>query len=680
MTESKKALRAKKIMPDTFHAVPAENLNRALFKKNLAAIARRQPEIADKLKALKETYATLMVNDAGQYDIHFRGAALQDAGHLDWAEQRMDKFHVRGGLKRLQMAPIDSANLDDESNLASYRMMKRAVDADIHFLNAPNTLEAYHVIAFGIGLGFHLNRLAEVTRCRHLLLVEPNLEFLYWSCYLFDWTAFYREARRHHREVVIINVTDPTRIMELCIGYVRLDNPAFVDGLLLFQSYQSSLMHAAQENIIKNRDLFNIGLGFLEDEIDMIRNSYRNLKNFTGKYYATHEEELIPHPVFVIGSGPSLDNDLKFIRDNADKAIVVSCGTVLRVLLRNGIVPDFQMEMENVPAVTELMRALSKDYDLSSIKLVASNTVDPGVAPHFEQVVYYIRTGISSSPIFSVAPKCGIPYSTPTVTNLGFSFAQEFGAREIYLFGVDLGARNPEKHHASDAPYNDGELEFTTTINVPTPGNFGGEVQSEKIYLWSKNTLELAMKRFPLRMYVNCSDGVHIKGALPKLSSSVLLGPSTDKKATVDAIWSRFPAYTPELFEWSWNRYDLRRELKKVAGNILRKCYKSTLAARRNENTHDLEFTFKVIHTFITGEDGESAEIHYLRGSGLMFLSLVTYYYSRVPTPEKRAVYAEIARDEFSHLVRTIRDTMLEFYDYLEEKIEQDGKYETRPQ
>lgn len=662
----------------TFKDVNFSDLDHALFKRNIKAIRRVQPNLGKELDAVKETYSTLVVNEEGEYDIRFRGTRLYDVGHKEWAGQRMDNYHNKPGVKRLHMSPVDSDNLDDESSDAAYRLMRRAVNADIQFLTNPNDLLAFHVIVLGIGLGGHIEALAEATEARNLILVEPNMEFLYWSCYVFDWDAFYKDARKKRRRVIILSIQNPVNIMESCISHVRVSNPAFVDGLLFFHSYNSSVMTQAHELMMNSRDLFNIGLGFIEDEIDMIRNSYRNLENFEGRYFEPHTDEVAPLPTFVIGAGPSLDNDLEFIRENQDRVLIISCGTALRVLLNNGITPDFQMEMENVTAVTDLMTNLSKTFDLSGIKLVASNTADPGVKNFFDETVFYIRSGLSSYQIFKLNNHCSIPYSTPTVSNLGFAFALSIGCRDIYMFGVDLGARDPNKHHAADAAYNTGELEFTTTMNDKNPGNLGGEVSTEKVYLWSKNTLEQAMKRFPNHNYVNCSDGMLIEGSLPKLSSTIELKPFEDKAAVVKEVIDRFPRYNRDLFKSTWNRYDLREAMRKETDKVLRKCYRSTSEKSKNEHLHDLEFLFNVTKGWISGDDDEPAEINYLRGSGFMLMSLMTFYYARIPSAEKKKVFAEICRDEFSHMMRYIRDTMIEFYDYVECKIEQDGKYEAR--
>ena len=104
-------------------------------------------------------------------------------------------------------------------------------------------------------------------------------------------------------------------------------------------------MKQAREKIMNDNSFLMAAMGFLEDELDMVRNSYHNLKSGNCKYYLKPDDK---HsiPAFVVAGGPSLDNDLEFLKTHQDAAIIVSCGTALSILLYAGITPDFQVEME----------------------------------------------------------------------------------------------------------------------------------------------------------------------------------------------------------------------------------------------------------------------------------------------------------------------------------------------
>jgi hypothetical protein len=420
-------------------------------------------------------------------------------------------------------------------------------------------------------------------------------------------------------------------------------------------------------------NLFMTGLGFLEDEIDMVRNTYRNLKDYSGKYFH-RKKSACPLPAFVIASGPSLDNDLAFLRENADRAIVISCGTSIRILLRNGIVPDFHMEMENVPAVTDLMNRLSASFSLKGITLVASSTVDPGVKPYFDRVVFYFRGGLASFPLFSPAEDTNMPHGLPTVSNLGLSFAQQIGCKTVYLFGVDLGARDPKKHHAKDAPYNAGELEFNTVIDAPVPGNLGGTVYSEFVYLWSRDQMQEVILRYgPHLTYYNCSDGVRIRGTTPKLSRAISLPPVSDKKKIVAETMARFDDYTPEMFAKSWTGRNVVLDIRAFQKKLLECCLpirRAGAAKRRQSPRIELDYMYRVVRALIPPTTDTTPEIHYYRGSTFMTMIGLHFHLTRVHDPKKRRAVGRIFKEEFIGVIGVIADRIVEFYRELDpEKI-----------
>ena len=691
--KKKKTTSGQAPLPDEFRVIPEDELDWDLYEKNMDAFQKHNSRFARQLKTVTAPQSRLIKNDEGEYDIQFHGTRLYGKGAQKWSEERMDNFESREGIHQLLINPPDSANLDDESNVTGYRILNRSIRSGVSFLTAPATSQCYHLVVFGIGLGLHLPEITEKTACRHIVCVEPNLEFAYHSLFVFDWDAFLEGLDSESRHYSFIANETSVDISEGVRDSVRFVNPAFVDGILFFRTYPSSLMSAAVDILIKDRDTIGTGLGFLEDEIDMVRNSYQNLVNFEGKHYKD-TERMLSIPVFVVGGGPSIDKDLAYIRENQHRAIVISCGTALRVLLKNGIMPDFQMEMENVIATSEVMKILADEYDLSSITLIASSTVDPGACPFFSNTVFYFRSTLASYPLFYQGDDTRLSYATPTVTNLGLSFAQAIGCREFYLFGVDLGARDPNKHHSVDSFYEDGQLGFDAIINVPYAANFGGDVMTEMTYQWARQTMEMAIvAKTRGRLYFNCSDGCRIDNTTPRLSSTINLRDVPDKKEIIADILDAFPQYTKEMFEESWTKRNLRKRLDEftdvmieaVEGetsehedNAEKEPDKTKVANEKHEaleeqttdleekRPYDLQFAMDMCRILIPSDPFISTETHYFRGSTLMAFALINYYYNRIPNEEQRAAFVQIVKEELIYQFERTKKRVRTFYDNLE--------------
>ena len=670
------ASRPKRRESESFRPATDADLDRRFFERNLAAFAKYLPAIHQRINTVVHPHSRLLISDRGEFDIEFGSVRLYGTGARTAARRRVDDFFASHAAQtRIHLTAPGASGFDQYANAATQAAVRRAVtEEEVQFAAKP-TLPCFHIVVMGIGLAEQLPLLIERTDCRHVVLIEPNAEFLHHSLYTFDWDKFLRKTSAESRILSFDSNTTPKEIAVGVRDQLRYINVAFIDGTYVFKSYPNSLMEAAAHDMAADINLFMTGLGFLEDEIDMVRNTYRNVKDYGGKFF-TVKKKVCSLPAFVVASGPSIDNDLGFLRANADRAIVISCGTSLRILLRNGIVPNFHMEMENVPAVADLMRGLSASFSLKDITLVASSTVDPGVKPHFDRVVFYFRAGLASFPMFAPAKDTSIPHGLPTVSNLGLSFAQQIGCKTIYLFGVDLGARDPKKHHAKDAPYNAGELEFNTVIDDPVPGNLGGTVYSEFVYLWSRDQMQEVILRYgPHLTHYNCSDGVRILGTTPKLSRTISLPPAADKKKIAADIRARFDDYTPEMFEKSWAKRNLVLDVRAFQKKLLECCLPVRRAGadkRRQSPRIELDYMYRVVRVLIPTTD-TTAEVHYYRGSAFMTMIGLHFHLTRVHDPKKRRAMEPIVRDAFVEVINIVADRIVAFYRELDpEKIADD--------
>jgi hypothetical protein len=216
--------------------------------------------------------------------------------------------------------------------------------------------------------------------------------------------------------------------------------------------------------------------------------------------------------------------------------LVISCGTGLGLLLRNGIKPDVHCELENVEAPADLIEMYRGRYDLSGILLFASTTVDHRLAGLFDRAVLFFRPGLASERLFGAGPDQTLANVTPLVSNLGLCAARVLGASSIYLVGIDLGTKDLARHHSQDSPYMTGMWQFTCPLPIKAPGNFGGEVFTEPEYLMSRHTKELEIAHNGGgRRYFNCSDGVAISGAQALAPADIALPEPARAKSDIIA-------------------------------------------------------------------------------------------------------------------------------------------------
>jgi hypothetical protein len=85
-----------------------------------------------------------------------------------------------------------------------------------------------------------------------------------------------------------------------------------------------------QQNFQANRSTIEQNLGVIA-----LKNKFRNL------------------PCIVVGAGPSLDKNVRFLHRAQNKAVIISCDAALKPLMGHGIVPEF--------VVVSILRKISPD-------------------------------------------------------------------------------------------------------------------------------------------------------------------------------------------------------------------------------------------------------------------------------------------------------------------------------
>ena len=105
----------------------------------------------------------------------------------------------------------------------------------------------------------------------------------------------------------------------------------------------------------------------------------------------------------------------------ANSLTVVSAGSAIGALLRNGISPDYAVLLEMSSDVfRDMCLLVGEGYDLSEITLIASVTIDPRIASLFGSFVTYQRPVSTASLFFDDETKSALPYAGPQALNAAF--------------------------------------------------------------------------------------------------------------------------------------------------------------------------------------------------------------------------------------------------------------------
>jgi hypothetical protein len=524
-------------------------MSNELVPRNLQAFERHQPALAEQLKGIGPTASVLERGDGGTAcNILIGSERLYPGPARDWAAQQ-----VTGLLAEGERVVFDDAR---HCNVSEYWLpfYRRLVDfcaarEDCDLAGAP-LVDAGYVFVFGIGLGWHIEELLRRSPARTLILVEPIVEFLYHSLSAVDWEALFDFAESLGRRIHIITTAQPDDICRAIEAILVAEGNFFIDGSYFYFHYNSWALDEAGTQLALNIRHHYYSTGFFEDEKKMMTNACANMRRHA--FHICEDQPFLRQttPVFVIGSGPSLDNDLDFIRHWRDKVILISSGTALGILLKHGLRPDLHTEMENGPQIFPILAPLRDKYGFDGIRLGASLTVDPAVSGLFDRRWFFLRAALSPSLLLSPFHKV-LMGSDPTVSNASFSIATVAGFTDIYLFGVDCGYREgtDEQHHSQHSIYftedkPEGTDDIVQRHDRLLPGNFGGKFRTQWSFdLTARGIAELRRHHPALRLF-NCSDGARIDGAQPKAAEAIDLSHLPDRSARVlDQVEQQMACY-----------------------------------------------------------------------------------------------------------------------------------------
>lgn len=632
-----------------------------LFDRNLAAFKRWAPRLYARLAAVEAPNSTLVVDAMGRVDMTLRGQGFYNGDAEDYTSRQIRAFFERP-LRQTINEP-DPEKLEGTCGTFCHALTQRFTAEGLEYdaLNCP--VESHSLVVFGVGLGLHIGPLLARTGARVVLLIEPNTEFIYHSLFVLEWHALFEQAEAEQREITFITERESATIASIAKQVVRKSNPALIDGIYLYSHYPSIILDQAKDQIRHDLFLTLSGMGFFEDEMIMTRNAVGNLCRaplaILGRYHPARRE-----PLFIVGSGPSVEQDLDVIAENAEKAVIISIGTGLGVLLNHGLRPDFHVELENGVGNPEIVASTAENHDLSGITLIASLTVQPAMVAHFGKCILFFRERVSSTELF-----CG-PFNVlqpagPTVANTALISAVRMGFREVYLFGVDMGSKVEGRFHAEGSVYGAGLRPELTKASQSFPGNFGGQVTGEAVFNWSRRVLEGVLKAHRGVTTYNCSDGVRIEGAIPLVSRVVDLNDEpVDRAGLLEALATSLHRYDRDRLCQAWDSKERRAELQATFGRIDGILERALMASEP-----DLAWLHEIYD--IIRPDAESGVVakSFLSGTLSIAMGCVNWYDRRLCQDERRGELRLLMAEIFRATVADMKVRLEVLHDEVDRQI-----------
>jgi hypothetical protein len=640
-----------------------------LIARNRSLFAARFPAVLARLDQLGTPLSTPCCDEGGRpVNIDLGRGLLYPCNEPDWSDAQL----ANHGREPDQIAFKDPSycNISPVSHVMYKELTSMLRDKDwIDSLSAVPCMDVGYHFVFGIGLGYQVQRLIERTTARRLVLIEPYPEFLIHSLAAVDWDTLITAADNRRIDIEFVFGDDPAGLSRKIESIVGFQGNTFIEGSEFYATYYAWILEETYRLFRMALKTHYITSGFFEDELGMISNSIGNLAGQACWLVEGRRHLDQGCPVILVGAGPSLDQDMEALRRLKDRAIVVSCGTAIGILLKNGIRPDLHCELERGELVYTLLAAQAEAHGFDGIGLIASTTVDPRVGDLFARRWFFFRHPLSPAKLLSGRAR-PLARAEPLCCNAALASLAALGFRRFLLFGLDLGQKQEGRHHARDSVYfapehADLDQVYRRRFDRRVPGNFGGEVETWWAFDHGRRSLAHVLRQMRLDV-TNCSDGAEIEGALPKVAAAVRLPALSVPKAAIIARVEQQMRHCPagSLLR----EVDLGGHRQAPARYI--ECLAAVLAAARGRETSffDLE---RDLHAALAPDAASCQGFTAIAGGSVRaMLRLGHFYGARLPDGARKRVFFDFFLDVFEERTRRMADEIREVLDRTTARVE----------
>jgi hypothetical protein len=373
--------------------------------------------------------------------------------------------------------------------------------------------DAKHVLLYGFGLGYHLEQLIKVYPEKRFYILEPNVEVMVAALEARDLTKILK-----HKNISVFGIW-------MNDGAVR----NFLE-IIISQLFQSFCLVVIPYYKKKESSKTNTFYEFFEQEVARYRKNFAtaqrfkeewpdnilaNMRKLLSSVSLKHLKNVFADiPIFVVGSGPSLDMDMEYLKKVRNHGLIFSAGSSIQALLANGIVPDMAVTIDG----SLKNYAVFKDLDYRNIPILFAPILNKQIIESVGNYLYHVflNLDVMSHYLMDVQPDDPLFLSTASVTGTVVQAAAYLGSRQIIFVGQDLSYPNNSVYSGGVDHFSKDELEgFISGASLEIENVQGGINRTTDSMMVTIQNLEdtIALLKNVNIDFVNTSKiGARIKG------------------------------------------------------------------------------------------------------------------------------------------------------------------------
>lgn len=382
-------------------------------------------------------------------------------------------------------------------------------------------------VIFGSGLGYHIEALVNKKLFQHHTVIENNIDYFISSMYTCNWKSITSSLENGQSLSILLKPKDvPDEEFDDHISWhFSQQFPANANSTLIYNHLEAKRKDeftSIKEMISSYSNYIRVSYERLGPDCQRLMNAIENTKQKKPIIDLDNcKAESEKTKIAIVGAGPSLDIYMDQLKTIRSKLIVVSCGSALSSLVKNGIKPDFHFELEFLNLATDIIEDIAKSIDIKDITLLSSYEGNPGYSKFFKNVYQFVQE--TNELVNNMETNYVLRFGGLTCTNGATALFSRMLNNDIIFFGLDFAFTN-NQHHAKDNITNQKNL----PENLQELERFGEALKNRKdlivktttgedVYTTiSFNSARMLMERLisiSNNQYFNCSKGAAISGA-----------------------------------------------------------------------------------------------------------------------------------------------------------------------
>ena len=382
-------------------------------------------------------------------------------------------------------------------------------------------------IIFGFNFGYTIDKLTETVSDKvNILIIEPNELLLKEEMQLVE-----KNNRYTAKNIRFFTGTEFSKLKQTVdemFGTYEFNNFRIISNevyLLYYGEYCKKALSVIDQCIDDKIINFNtIVLGNVQYIINTVRNRLDIAETCDMGYLRDKYKGI---PAVVVSAGPSLDKNIKYLREF--NGLIFVMGRTLTPVLKLGVRPDFVVSLDPYDLVYETFGE-NKEYDIPLITLCQSN---PKVVRGCKSYKYFLHNSSELEGLLGMRVNPVLDLSG-SVATLCLSSAVFLGCSPVMFIGQDL-AFEGERMYATDSNAINSRTTFENNPDLKWIKSFYGKQICSNVNMISfLRWIEKFISEHPQSEYINCTEGgAYIEGASHMSFMEAIKQYNPDKKVTV---------------------------------------------------------------------------------------------------------------------------------------------------